>query len=323
MKKLLVTLMVLVAAGAAASAQVVVGGYDRAKMTAYADGTVGFSNRARVNISYTNADKTDGAFIRLQTTGTGSLSPVVKLGYGWIGLLDNQIKISGGRMGNYDYTVGCGISEFNLGNLTNEGYEIDSTDGLMIEFKPAAVAGLALGAAWDVSSTGLSSLYTVAKYASDSFSVIATSRFNDTIADSRASLTVGVTPMEGLNAYAGFKYNMDVDDYQETHTGAMTPFAIVDYSADKLLVEVVPAYVINSNNGSENEIYVESSLEYDVSDPFAVIVTGAYDSTSEVLGSKYFASVESAYTVDKTTFDLGVNFDESGISVPAYIKARF
>ncbi len=314
--------MVLVVAGAAASAQVVVGGYERAKITALGDGTVSFTNRARINFSYAGENKTDGAYVRLQTSGTGSLSPVVKLGYGWVSLFDNQLKITGGRMGNYDYTVGCGVSEFNLGNLTNEGYEIDSTDGVMVEFKPAAVQGLSLGTAYDISSSGLSALYAVAKYASDMFSVIGTSRFNDTIGNTRASLTLGIKPMESLNIYAGFKYNMDVDDYQETSAGAMTPFAIFDYSADKLFVELVPAYVINSD-GSDNQIYVESSLQYSISDSVAIIATGAYDSTSEVLGSKYFGGIEAAYTINKATIDIGVNYDETGVSIPSYIKARF
>jgi len=317
MKKTLAILLALVAIGGVAFAQVKIGGYVRTVYTASTDG-VAFANRLRLNLSYDAEDGTYGIFARLQNANKDA--PTVPYAQGYVNLLDKQLTITSGILGVYDYDVGTGLTELNNGNLSNQGYELDSTKAFLVQIKPAAVEGLNLGVAYEFDANAV---YGAAKFGSDAFSVVANGHYAIDSNAARASLTVGLTPVEGLSVNVGGKYNMGVADYKSTTANAITPFAIIDYGTDAMTIEVAPAYVLYTDNSSTNEIYVESSFSYKVADPLTVYLFGDYDSTKDVLGSTYMAGIEANYKVGKATLDAAFIYDESGWSMPCYTKFSF
>jgi hypothetical protein len=332
MKKLFVLLLAFVVVGGI-FAQATVNGYVRTTMT-YSEGSFAYADRLRLNLGFTSEDKTVKMFARLQGDSAAAWAGASYL-WGSLSLLDGKAKITAGKLGNYDYNLGCGISEYKLGNVANDGYALDSVKGVLLQVYPVegldiGVAVLPDGTEFHTGMLGINAKYNL----KDIGDVIFESTLNDDFAKSRLSASFSFTGVENLTASAGFKG-------LETMSG----FAIIDFAMGDLSIEAVPEYDITNS-----ALYVEGYLSYKMGNA-SFNVIGAYDQAGGTLGaaatkasyalntktgaidmtaakaaapSTYFFGVEAIYAVGKAKLLTGFYYDEvKKWSVPVEVKLSF
>lgn len=315
MKKLLVILLALCVVSGA-FAQATVNGYVRAVNTYTAD-SIALATRARLNFTYTTDEDVFKAFVRLQSSDMAA--PGVSYAYARVNLLDGKVVVSGGKLANYDYDISSGLSDYaSGGNVANDGVILDATQAVLVQLLP--VEGLNIGVGAFAGDLGLGSLYAAAKYdIADVGSVVVESSLASALADSRASASFQFTGVEGLTASAGYKLNSDVG-YKMGSTDENTVYAIVNYAAGDLTVEVAPEYRL-----SASQLYLEGYVSYAMGD-LTFNVLGAYDAgvSDDTLGATYFAGVEAYYNVKKAQVMAGFYYDDvNSWSIPLVVKVSF
>lgn len=304
MKKILVVLLALMVVGGV-FAQATVNGYVRDLATIDKDGNMTNAVRSRLNLNFTSEDKNLKMFTRLQSSDM--LAPTVSYAWGSVKMLDGMAKITAGKLGNYDYNIGTGVSEFQLGNISNDGYALDGFKGMLVQVYP--VEGLDIGLAIKPAGTaiGLSTFGLNAVYAiSGVGNVVFESTFAEAFGDSRLSASFKFTGMENLTASAGFK-------------GLLTQsvYAVVDYSMGDISIEVAPEY-----NITDAGIYAEGYVSYAMG-MLTFNVLGAFDQNKVNLSDTVYFGVEAIYAPAKGAKLLaGVNYDAAnGVSIP--LEARY
>ncbi len=304
MKKAIVLLLVLAVLGGTVFAQATVNGYVRAKAD-YSDAGVAFVTRVRLNLSYTTEDKNAYAFVRLQSSDY--LAPTVAYAFGRVKLFDGMVKIEGGKLANYDYTLGSGLSEYLLGNVSNDGYALDSVKGMLFQVLP--IEGLNVGVAFfpagefDTSDIDFNVKYSIA----DIGDVVLTSSLAADLGDSVYSASFAFTGVEGLSATVGYK-------------SAGSVYGIFDYSVAGIDLEVAPEFVFEGSG-----IYVEGYATKKLNDMLSVNVLGAYDSEAANLAGTYLFGLEALYKISaKGLLQTGLTYaDVSGLGIPLVVKVSF
>ena len=217
MKKILTALFALAILGGALSAQISISGKEQiSAFPVLRDSDWRFSllNYAYMQAEYANDEGTTGACLRIacyiQDDTNYSFGPV--RAFGWVKFLDKQLAVSAGLLYNESYT----IADYDYNEtiqlliLNNDGDELRGCNGLMLEYSPAQVEGLSVAAVYESEywDSGLSALYTAAKYETEKFRTVLTWHLNDTLYHSMASATAGYSLSEAPHVDAGFKYNM-------------------------------------------------------------------------------------------------------------------
>jgi len=142
MKKAIVLLLALTVIGGAVFAQATVNGYVRAK-TEYTDAGFTYVDRLRLNFSAMTEDKNAAFYGRLQ--GSSGATDLIYYAYGAVKLADGMVKVSGGYVNNYDYTIGSSGDDWYMGGVSNNGYSYEHAKMLLTQLYP--VEGLNLGVA--------------------------------------------------------------------------------------------------------------------------------------------------------------------------------
>jgi hypothetical protein len=335
MKKLLVILLALAVIGGAAIAQATVNGYARVIGT-FTDNGFAYADRLRLNLNYLSADKNVQFFGRIQGTAAGitrnflnnsfldsdnnfnkngsvDTLKVTDLGikylWGSVQLPNGFAKLTGGYLGNYDYTIGSGISEYNLGNVVNDDYHFDSVYGLLLQVYP--VKGLNLGAAaiTNGSTTDLNRYSFDGRYDVDNLgAVVVEGTTGDNFTWARYSASLSYTGVKDLTVNAGYKHHKDNNS---------SVYALADYGMGDFSFEVAPEYFL-----TESALYVEGYVSY-AKGPLTVNVLGAYDPNQMNLNGDYFVGLEVLYKVGKGLLQTGVNYDGTDWSIPAIVKVSF
>jgi hypothetical protein len=345
MKKTLAILLALVVVGGAAFAQVTFNGYERTIATANADG-VTFANRVRLNMSFTDADGNFGFWGRLQNADTAA--PTMKYAYGWVNLADKKVKLTAGILGNYDYTIGSGVSDLQLGNLASDNYVFDATNGMLLQILPSEDLNIGVayfpeasfsGAA-DLAGWSLDAKYTI----KDIGSVVVSSLTASELKNSFASAAFDFTGVKDLEVAAGYMYGGTAMWHAEAAEKSSV-YGKIDYSVSGISLEVAPIY-----NLTDSELYTEGYIGY-TAGAVTINVIGAYDQAGTTLGtaasdasysldtttgtmkitaakdaapSTYFVGLEANYKIGKATLMSGVYYDEAtSWSVPVYVRVNF
>jgi len=318
MKKLIVLLLALVVV-TGAFAQATFNGYSRGTATFVGDGTASLSYRLRFNVSYNDADGNFGAWARIQyDQNKDATNSVLKYGYAWANFFDKKVKVIGGYIANYDYYVGTGISDFQLGNVYTNLCMGDDQKGFIVKLLP--VAGLDVGVSFEppASTAVAASQFAVnAKYSVDNVGTFYVSaRPGDSSQGTYASGTFQFTGVKDLSVAASFQYG-GTGFYKDYVTDQLSALAIIDYTLGNVSVEVAPVYDISGST-----IYVEGYVSY-ASGPVTVDLLGAYDQTAAQLGSTYWAGAELSYKVGKGYLMGGVWYDGTDVSIPVSLKVVF
>jgi hypothetical protein len=318
MKKLIVLLLAFVVA-TSAFAQLTINGYSRGTVTVSA-GTTTTSTmlyRLRLNMSYNDPSGNFGAWARLQSDGFAT--PAFKYGYAWA-KFGTMLKVSAGQLGNYDYGVYSGTSDFKLGNLASDLYIGDATDGILAQFYP--VDGLNVGLTYLPNATVSGSDFNFnAKYSvSNVGNFFVGFRPSDATNDIFASGTFEFTGMQGLDLAVGFQYGGN-GFWHGYVAKQMTVLGNVTYSQGPFAVQVAPVYDI-----TDSKLYTEGYVNYKVTPAAILKIIGAYDQASVMLGtgSTYFMGAELYYTVGKGYAMTGVWYDQAaGFTIPVSVKVVF
>jgi hypothetical protein len=336
MKKLLAILLALAVIGGAAIAQATVNGYVRTIGT-FTDNGFAYADRLRLNLNYLSADKNVQFFGRIQGTAagitknymdnsfldtdtnlfdkTGVLDTLkvtdlgIKYLWGSVQLPNGYAKLTGGYLGNYDYSIGSGISEYNLGNIVNDDWHFDSVYGLLLQVFP--IKGLNLGAAALTNSgtTNLNIYSLNGRYdVTDLGSVVVEGNTDNTFDWARYSATVSYTGVKDLTVNVGYKHHKNNDT---------SVIAIADYGMGEFAFEVAPEYFI-----TQSALYVEGYVSY-AKGPLTLNLLGAYDPDQMNLTGDYFAGLEVLYSVGKGLLQTGVNYDGTDWSIPVIVKVSF
>jgi hypothetical protein len=345
MKKTLAILLALVVVGGAAFAQVTFNGYERTVVTAKESG-VSVANRVRLNMSFTDADGNFGFWGRLQNADTAA--PTMKYAYGWVNLADKKVKLTAGILGNYDYTIGSGVSDLQLGNLASDNYVFDATEGILAQFFP--VEGLNIGVAYipDGSWSGAADMAgwsLDAKYAiKDIGNIVVSSLTAAELKNSFVSGAFDFTGVKDLEAAVGYMYGGTAMWHAEA-AGTSSVYGLIDYSSNGIAAQVAPIY-----NLTASTVYVEGYVGY-TAGAFTANVIGAYDQSGANLGadaadasyaldtttglvkttaakaavpSTYLVGLELNYKVGKSTLMSGIYYDDATAwSVPVYVRVNF
>lgn len=336
MKKLLVLLLALVVVGGV-FAQATVNGYVRTIGT-ISDGNFSYADRLRLNLSW--SDDNVGFKARLQgttsaaadTTATladDTLFPAdadalpdvltisgakndiaVKYAYGWVNLFDGKAKITGGFLDNYDYDISSGVSEYQLGNVANDGWALAGVRSMLFQFYPVAGLDLGLAVTPAAKEIGLDTFGFNVKYTIENIgAVVVESTMGEDFAASRYSASFQYTGVEGLTASVGYKHAAD-----ET----MNIYGLVNYVAGDLTVELAPEFNID-----ESMTYVEGYVSYAMGDA-TFNVLAAYDTDNMNLDGTYFFGLEAIYKISKATLQANFYYDEvAEWSIPLVVKVAF
>jgi len=310
MKKLLVLLLALVAVSGA-FAQMTANGLLRSVYTYKgSDSTGTIADRFRLNFSYKTEDGNAYAYARIQYDSEKDTG-LVKYDYARVKLFEGKIAVTGGKLGNWDYEFGTGVSNYQFGNVSNDNDYIDGIVGGLFQFYP--VEGLDIGVVYVPAATTISTgdFYAAAKYTiKDTGAVIVDAKLNDDIAKSTGSLSGEFNGMEGLDAMAGFKYATDNNSV----------FAIVDYSAGDLSLEIAPEYYLKDG------LYIEGHFTYKLGDALVRLVF-AFDQPGVFLSkaNDFRVGPEVQYNISKKgQLEGDVYYDaKDGLSVKTTVKVAF
>jgi len=334
MKKAIVLLLALTVLGGAVFAQATVNGYVRA-ITTVTDGSVAYADRIRLNLGYTSEDEVVKMFARLQ--GDSTAAPTPQYAWGSVKLFDGMAKITAGYLGNWDYEFGTGISNYKLGNVSNDADYIDQIKGVMVEAFP--IDGLSFAGVYTPDgSLTIGDLYFATKYALEGTGTAIV----DADLDSNDAMRIGAafqfTGVENLSATAGYEYIKD----------NMSVLGIIDYAMGDLSVQVAPQYFLDKSG-----LYIEGYVSYKMGNAQFNLV-GAYDQDSVNLKTKavpaswtlsstngtsttytetaakaatastYLFGVEAIYNVGKAQLELDFYYDEvAEWSIPLTVKVSF
>lgn len=322
-----------------------ISGYERANFALTGDSNQSFSgtlaNRLRLNIGAKDAEDTYGFASRIEintktnsATASGvdqSIDP--QSFYGYVNLFNKTVKISGGKLQNFDYDLSSGIDDFWFGAVANDYEVIDHStynlnfktwyqplvyqNGLLLQVFP--IAGLNLGVALlpknSTLKVSLGDLNISGRYdIKDVGSIIVESSFADDIAHSRLSASFDLTAVKGLDVALGFKGLTD-----------MSIYSIINISAGNFGLQVAPEYYLGTTELHKSGIYAEGYASYAIND-LTLEVLGAYDQNNVALsaGSHYMVGVLALYNINKVQLRLGVSLDEAqSFEIPFTIKVSF
>ena len=310
MKKAIVLLLALTVIGGAVFAQATVNGYVRAK-TEYTDAGFTYVDRLRLNFSAMTEDKNAAFYGRLQ--GSSGATDLIYYAYGAVKLADGMVKVSGGYVNNYDYTIGSSGDDWYMGGVSNNGYSYEHAKMLLTQLYP--VEGLNLGVAVKASTVefNIGDLDVSAKYdlaGIGSFVVDADLGVDADMALTRYSATAKITAVENLTLAAGYKHAAD---------DTANAFGIVGYKADALYVEVAPDYYLDAS-----KLVVQAWLKYTVSPELAVSAFAQYN-TDPGTADGVFGGAMLYYTVSaKGSIQTGLTYgDVAGVKIPVVVKVTF
>jgi len=311
MKKILVVLLALVLVGGM-FAQATVNGYVRTKAIVNKSAELSYVGRLRLNLNFTSEDKNVTMFTRLEanTITSGSAAPVIKYTNGSVKLMDGMLKITGGLMSTYDYSIGSGVSDYILGNTFNN-YDLDSSIAMLFQLYPAA--GLDIGlviypkataTAIGADSFGVNAVYSIEGMGK----VVISSKLASAIDQSSVTASFQYTGMEGMDVAVGYKGLASTQIY-----------ALANYSTGPISIQIAPQYDLTAS-----QLYLEGCVGYAVSDAVKANVLFAYDTTKATLGSSYLAALELNYTAGKFSALTGFYYDDvNSISIPLVVKYSF
>jgi hypothetical protein len=332
MKKAIVLLLALAVLGGTVFAQATVNGYVRT-VTTFTDGSVAYADRIRLNLGYTSEDEVVKMFARLQ--GDSTAAPTPQYAWGSVKLFDGMAKITAGYLGNWDYEFGTGISNYKLGNVSNDADYIDQIKGVMVEAFP--IDGLSFAGVYTPDgSLTIGDLYFATKYALEGTGTA----IIDADLDSNDAMRIGAafqfTGVENLSATAGYEYIKD----------DMSVLGIIDYAMGDLSLEVAPQYFLDASS-----LYIEGYVSYKMGNAQFNLV-GAYDQDSLNLKTKakaatykldtatglsvidkaavaatastYLFGIEAIYNIGKAQLEADFYYDEvAEWSIPLTVKVSF
>ncbi|MEI6874107.1 MAG: hypothetical protein WCL50_03145 [Spirochaetota bacterium] len=311
MKKILVVLLSLVVV-TGMFAQATVNGYVRSTTTIDKDGNMAYAGRLRLNLNFTSEDKNFSMFTRLQDSTSFGAAPGISYANGTAKLFDGMVIVNAGKLSNYDYNFGCGVSEYKLGAISNDGYAMDGTLGTVVEVLPMAGLNVGLAIIPKTPNTLSAEDFGVSvKYALEGLgTVVVESTLANDVSKSRISASFKYTGVENLDVAVGYKGLSSVGVY-----------AIANYKMDALSVQVVPQVTIPTTG--DTQIYVEGDVTYNMA-PMAFNVLFAYDTTKATLAASYFAGLEAIYTVGKLKALTGFWYnDVAGVTIPIEVRVSF
>jgi hypothetical protein len=308
MKKAIVLLLALTVIGGAVFAQATVSGYVRARAL-YTESGLAYVDRLRLNFNYATEDKNVVAFARLQSSD--QLAPTVAYLQGQVTALDGMLKVTGGKLAVYDYSIGSSGTDWLNGGVSNDGYHLDSVNGMLVQVFP--VEGLNLGVhvlpagTLDLADLGFNVKYDIA----DVGSVVVESDMGVDFAASRYSASFKFTGMEGLSAAVGYRHATD---------DTTSVYGVIGYKAGPAYMEVSPVFDLSASS-----IFAEAFLKYTASDSFALAVLGYYKSAPAVGSNGLLVGTEIYYTVSKKgLLQTGLSYgDVTGVAVPLIVKVSF
>ncbi|MCX7023807.1 MAG: hypothetical protein NT080_04215 [Spirochaetes bacterium] len=319
MKKFIFLLLAFLVVGSVFG-QATVNGYVRAITTLKEDNTLTYVDRLRLNLNFATEDKNVVMFTRLQGTSATFGDPVsanndiaVKYMWGSVSLFEGKVKATAGKLGNWDYNIASGVSEYNLGNPCNDDWALDGTKALLLQVYP--VAGLDLGLAVKTPSAELDmdAFGINAKYSMEGMgAAIFESTLGLDAETSRYSVSAQYTGLEGLTASAGYKH---------TAADRKNVYGIVNYATGDITAEVATEFNID-----DSFIYLEGYLSYVMGDAtFNVLFGYDKDAVYFDVDDTYFFGLEAIYKVSaKGLLQASFNYDEvAKWSIPLVVKVSF
>lgn len=301
MKKAIVLLLALTIIGGAVFAAPAISGRTQAWTTLDADG-VTFAPSMRVNLSAKNEEGTVGIASRFDTKNfvtddTFAVAEGLKLSYayGYAKFFDGMLKVSAGKLSNFDVYLGSNLSNEQTGNISTSYYY--GTSAVLAQLYP--VDGLMLGAALKADgAVSLGDFDVMASYGiADTADIVFYGNLADDFADSSIELGASISAVENLTAIVGYK-----------GIASHGVFGIFGYAMDALYAEVGAELTFGDTLG----YFVEGGVEYglDVAD---IRLYGNYD------GDAYLAGIE----VAKGVWNLGFQFADGAWSVPVLLRYAF
>jgi len=316
MKKAIVLLLALTVIGGAVFAQATVNGYVRAKAE-YTDAGLTYVDRLRLNFSALTEDKNAFFYGRLQSstnTAWNNAENLLYYAYGGVKLAGGMVKLSGGYINNYDYTIGSSSDDWYNGSVSNNGYSYEHVRMMLAQLYP--VAGLNIGVAvkptgadFNAGDIDLSVKYDAAGIGT--FVVDADLGADADMAATRYSATAKITAVENLTVAAG---------YTHSATDVAGVFGIVGYKADALYVEVSPQFDLDAS-----ALYLEAWLKYTVSKDLAVAGFAQYRTDPTATQNGVFGGATVYIGVSgKGWIQTGLTYgDYAGVKIPVVVKVTF
>lgn len=315
MKKAIVLLLALAVLGGAAFAAPTISGRVQAWTTLDADG-VTFAPSMRVNLNAKNDEGTVGIASRFDTTDvingvtfidnpdtvavetqgvTKKQVFGVSYAYGYASFFDGMMKISAGKLSNFDVYLGSNLSNEQTGNISTSYYY--GTSAVLAQLYP--VDGLMIGAALKADgAVSLGDFDVMASYGiADTADIVFYGDMAEEFADSTIELGASISAVENLTAIIGYK-----------GIASHGVFGIFGYAMDALYAEVGADLTFGDTLG----YLIEGGVEYglDVAD---IRLYGNYD------GDAYLAGLE----VTKGVWNLGFQLDDGAWSVPVLLRYAF
>ncbi|HSV55650.1 MAG TPA: hypothetical protein VLH39_00895 [Magnetospirillaceae bacterium] len=335
MKKLLVLLLAL-SMVAGAFAQATVGGYVRvrgviAEDAAYDEFDFTYVNRLRLNLGWTSEDGNVHFAARLQAepAATGVAPLWTNFAFGRVRLADKMVVISAGALWNTDYTLASGASEWYLGNVENNAELADTFgehQGMLFQVLPVEGLSLGLMARPDGAELSINQFDIYGRYTIEGIgNVVAHWAFNDPIED-EISASFQFTGVEDLVVAVGYKANSGENAPLAGINDTDAIFGIVDYTIGDLTAEVAAEF-----NITDEWVYVEGFLRYDLAKDLFVLGTFAYDQDSVYLGgavvandSTYFVGLELQHTIGRAYLAVHLTYDDfAGFQIPLAVRVTF
>jgi len=321
-----VLLLALTVIGGAVFAQATVNGYVRAKAE-YTDVGVTYADRLRMNFSAVTEDKNAFFYGRFQAStvpGAATLADgddkwdgatdLIYYAYGGVKLAGGMVKLSGGYINNYDYTIGSSGDDWYNGGISNNGYSYEHAKMVLAQLYP--VAGLNVGVAVKPSGAefNLSDVDLSVKYDATGLGTVVVDADFGADADmalTRYSATAKFTGVPNLSAAVGY-----------THSAADVAgvFGIVGYTAGALYAEVSPQFDLDAS-----ALYLEVWAKYTVSKDLAVAGFAQYRSDPTAAQDGVFGGATVYVGVSgKGWVQTGLSYgDVAGVKIPVVVKVTF
>jgi len=316
MKKILLA-VVLVALTATLALAVDISGEARVRFILDDSGLSLGSDRLRLNFSAANDDGTLSAYGRLQDNFAEG-DAIVYYAYGKATLFDGLVKVTAGRLANYDYTTTIGANLYWYGtSYYNDFYYLDVYEGALIQLFPVDGLNIGVGISGDgaddsgfATSVDISMVDLFVSYAIADMGKVVLEYFPAAGFDmdgSFLSATVNYSGLEGIDLVVGGAKDAGSADYRA--------FLQADYSADAIRV------------GAEAGLTFAATLDwgaaliasYTVSDALYAGVYGSYDASGS-----YTAALELGWTpVDKLLVTIDPSISDGAMSLPIMFKANF
>lgn len=243
------------------------------------------TNKANIDVVYTDDDNTAGAWIRIGQHSPIESAPSFYRAYGWMSFFDSQLKISAGKLYSDKYSIYNKKNYEDSSIFSSDSWELNGKNGIMAEFAPAALEGLSAAAVCETDNydDGLGMLYVACRYTysagENSFGTLLTCHFDNTLANSVASAALGFSLGDSIAADVGVKYNMGYSSFDNNGSSLITPFAFFQYTSGRLWSKSVLAAAIDREGSAATDYLITENMEYKLTDILSLGINGLYSST--------------------------------------------